>query len=351
MAQVEVIAPNFKRRLSGVTSTIIQLIPLQAEAIRIATLGPGLPDGLPKMRWSQLPRLFRRPARRPFRIWHARRNTEMLGGLVLKALGAPLRLIFTSAAQRDHTAYTKWLLRRMDGVIATSAGSAAFLEVPHTVIRHGVDLDSFHPPRDEDDLFSGSNLKGKHAVGCFGRVRHQKGTDLFVEAMIELLPRFPDWTAVITGRVTPEHKSFGDALKARVEAAGLGHRIHFLGEVPDIKVWYRRLSLYVAPSRNEGFGLTPLEAMASQTAVVASDAGAYAEMIVPGETGAVVPAGDGEALTRAIAAYLADPALAKRHGENALARVRQEFPLQRESAGILSVYEDVFAGRRPGIAK
>ena len=53
--------------------------------------------------------------------------------------------------------------------------------------------------------------------------------------------------------------------------------------------------------------MTPLEAMASQTAVVASDAGAYAEMIEP-ETGTVVAAGDGLALEQAIAPYLADPA-------------------------------------------
>ena len=110
----------------------------------------------------------------------------------------------------------------------------------------------------------------------------------------------------------------------RLSRRGAGHQA----------VWYRRVSLYVAPSRNEGFGLTPLEAMASQTAVVASDAGAYAEMIVPGVTGAVVPAGDGDALTEAIRRYLADPALAKTHGANALAHVTARFPLQREAAGI-----------------
>jgi len=49
VADVEVVAPNFKRRLSGVTSTIIQLVPLQARTLAIATLGPGLPAGLPRI--------------------------------------------------------------------------------------------------------------------------------------------------------------------------------------------------------------------------------------------------------------------------------------------------------------
>ena len=113
--------------------------------------------------------------------------------------------------------------------------------------------------------------------------------------------------------------------------------------MPDIKLWYRRVSLYVAPSRNEGFGLTPLEAMASRTAVVASDAGAYAELIVPGKTGAVVPAGDGDALREAIRPYLADPHLAMEHGEAGLADVVARFPLEREAQAIAEVYERMWS--------
>ncbi len=146
---------------------------------------------------------------------------------------------------------------------------------------------------------------------------------------------------MISGRVTPEHTAFANELKSAVAAAGLTDRIVFLGEVPDIKVWYRRLTLYVAPSRNEGFGLTPLEAMASKTAVVASDAGAYAEMIEDGANGNVVPAGDGEALTKAIALYLADPQKALARGEAALAHVRAHFALEREATALKSVYEDL----------
>jgi len=338
MAKVDVVAPNLKRRLSGVTTTIVQLIPLQARQIGIATLGPGLPDHLPRMRWWQVPALLRWSANGKPRVWHARRNVEMVAGLVLRHIfRAPLKLLFTSAAQRDHKPFTKWLIRRMDAVVATSARSGSFLEVPHRVIMHGVDLEAFHPAETPDDRFEADSLPGRYAVGCFGRIRHQKGTDLFVDAMIELLPQFPDWTAVISGRVTAEHTAFADGLHQRIEVAGLKDRIVFIGEVPDIKVWYRRLSLYVAPSRNEGFGLTPLEAMASGVAVVASDAGAYAEMILPG-TGAVVPAGDRKALVEAIRPYLAEPVRAASAGASALAHVTANFPLAREADELVAVY-------------
>lgn len=345
MRRVEVVAPNFKRRLSGVTSTIVQLVPLQArQSTRVVTLGPGLPPDLPKMRWWQVPALLRKPQERPFRIWHARRNVEMIAGILLRdVLRAPMRLVFTSAAQRQHKPFTRWLINRMDSVVATSARSGAFLKVPHRVIMHGIDTETFRPPRGKEDSWEATGLPGRYGIGCFGRIRHQKGTDLFIEAMIELLPRYPEWTAVVLGRATAEHRGFADALEHRVREAGLSKRVRFLGEVPDVTPWYRRLTLYVAPSRNEGFGLTPLEAMASSAAVVASDAGAYSEMIVSGRTGSVVPAGDGPALTRAIEAYMADPRKTAEQGSEGRAHVSARFALAGEAAALREVYEGLWA--------
>ena len=346
--EIEIIATNFKRRLSGVTSTIVQLVPKQiAMGTHITTLGPGLPPHLPKLSWGQLPHLWAPPRRYKVRVWHARRNNEMLVGLLLRSvLRMRLKLLFTSAAQRRHSAYTRWLIRRMDAVIATSTRSGGFLKVPHTVIQHGVDLNLFHPPEVPADRLAATDLPGRYLVGCFGRVRHSKGTDLFVEAMIALLPRYLDWTAVICGRVTAEHRGFADKLIKSVADAGLADRIRFLGEVDDVRPWYRRATLYVAPSRNEGFGLTPLEAMASQTVIVASDAGAYAEMIVPGETGLVAAAGDGAALTAAIETYLADPDEARRQGQSAVLHVRSNFALEKEATAIGEVYAGLLGEKR-----
>jgi len=344
----EVIAPNFKKRLSGVTSTIIRLVPLQRQrGVKIATLCPkgALPFSLPSLSWWSLIKLWQKPAQRPFRIWHARRNIEMLAGIALRdVFRMKLRLIFTSAAQRHHRRFTRFLIRRMDRVVATSVRSGAFLQVPHQVIMHGVDLAHFTPPQAEEDEFAACGFSGDYAVGCFGRLRAQKGTDLFVAAMIELLPLYPQWIALISGRTTPEHQAFVDKLKQQIVAAGLEKRIIFLGEVPDIAIWYRRLSLYVAPSRNEGFGLTPIEAMACQTAVIASDAGAYCEMIGEG-CGRIVSAGDGAALTKAIGEFMAAPAKAKEAGVRALAHVKNHFPLEKEADSLAALYETLFSSR------
>ncbi|WP_375645493.1 glycosyltransferase family 4 protein [Bartonella sp. AA56HLJMS] len=345
--ETEIIAPHFKRRLSGVTSTIIQLIPLQREqGVRISTLGFGLPRTLPTLAFRDLFGLWKSPKGKPFRIWHARRNIEMLCGIFLRdVLRMKLKLIFTSASQRHHKPFTKWLIRCMDRVIATSTRTGAYLEVPHKVIMHGVDVRRFIPPHTLDDCFSSTGFPGKYAVGCFGRLRYSKGTDLFVDAMIALLPDYPEWTALIAGRTTEQYYHFEKELRQKIAKAGLDDRIIFLGEILDIPLWYRRLTLYVAPSRTEGFGLTPLEAMASQVAVVTSDAGAYKELVVEA-TGTVVKAGDGAALTAAIEPYFADVEKTLAAGKKALTHVRTHFPLEKETAEIGRVYKELFAEKR-----
>lgn len=348
ISDVEVIAPNFKRRLSGVTSTIAQLLPVQSRKIGIATVGPNIfPPDVPRLPYSALLKLWRRPRLRPVRIWHARRNTEMLAGLILRDLARmPLRLVFTSAAQRRHKAWTRLLISRMDAVVATSKWSAAYLEVPSIIVMHGVDLDRFglRGPLPVPDP-----APGRQVIGCSGRIRHQKGTDLFVEAMIALLPRHPTWNAIITGRVTAEHRAFAAELERRINEAGLKERIRFVGEVDDIAPWFRRFDILVAPPRNEGFGLTPLEAMASGTPVVATAAGAFRDLVKEGVTGRVVPVGDVGALAGAIEPYLANEIVRQCAGAAALAHVREHFPLSREADELAAVYDAVFEDRVAGL--
>ncbi|MCB1448226.1 MAG: glycosyltransferase family 4 protein [Rhizobiaceae bacterium] len=348
IADTDIIAPHFKRRLSGVTSTIVQLVPRQVAAgVRIATLGPGLPPDLPKIRYRQLAGLWRPlPGGRP-RIWHARRNIEMLAGIFLRdLLRMKLRLLFTSASQRRHTRYSRWLIGRMDHVVATSAKTGSFLTVPHTVVMHGIDTTRFRPAVPGERPAPSARRR----IGCAGRIRHQKGTDLFIDALIALLPRYPDWEGEAIGRVTPEHEGFAEDLRSRIAAAGLSDRLRLAAETTEIPAWYRGLDLYVAPSRTEGFGLTPLEAMASGVPVVAGDVGAYPELIVEGETGAVVPTGDLAAYIAAIETYLMAPERARRHGENALTHARGNFNISNEVDGLSAVYAALAAsgtGSRP----
>jgi mannosyltransferase len=343
-ATLEVTAPNFKRRLSGVTTTIVQLVPAQrAAGLEIAAFGPGLPASVAKLRYRDLWRLWTPPRRRSHRIWHARRNTEMVGGLFLsKILRMPLKLVFTSASQRHHKAFSKWLIRQMDAVISTSQKTADYLERPSTVIRHGIDLDRFSPPDDRAAAKKAVGLDPEmKVVGCIGRIRRQKGTDLFAESLFEPLRTHDGWIAIIAGRTTEGHIAFEAQLRKRIKAEGLKDRILFVGEHTDIERWYRALDLFIAPQRWEGFGLTPLEAMACGVPVIATDVGAFSELIVEGETGHVLADLEPSTMQAAAERLMGDDAARETMGKSARHHVESDFSLAREVAELGAVYDRV----------
>jgi mannosyltransferase len=335
--ELQLIVPNLHRRYSGVTATNRMVAPKLAKLFRAAWLGSDAPAGIARLGVIDLLKLWRR--RTPL-IWHARRNNEMIAGVLLRALGWPLKLVFTSAAQRHHTWITRWLIGKMDAIIATSEISASYLKRKSTVVMHGVDTDIYAPPADRAAAFAESGLPGRYAIGCFGRVRAQKGSDVFVEAMCRLLPRFPDFTAVMVGAVTPDQLSFASELKKRIEAAGLSSRIVITGElgIEEVQRWYQRLLIYAFTSRNEGFGLTLIEAMAAGCALVASRAGAAELVVEDGVTGALTPPGDADALVAALEPLMRDPAAAAAMSVRARARVLERFSLDAEANAIGEVY-------------
>lgn len=340
---VEVIVPNLHWRYSGVTATNRMIAPRLARLHSAVWLGRDAPEGISRMSFWGLLRLRHLQGKTPC-IWHARRNNEMIVGLALRALGWPLKLVFTSAAQRHHTWISRWLMACMDGLIATSQASASYLSQPAQVIHHGVDTDLYRPPNDRAELFAATGLPGRYGIGCFGRVRAQKGTDVFVEAMCRLLPRYPDFSAAVIGAVTKDQESFVSGLRARVEAAGLAERIRFLGELPiaDVPVWYQRITIYAFTSRNEGFGLTLLEAMASGNALIAARAGAAEQVVVDGRTGILVPPGDVDALTAALEPLMRNPADAEAMGRRARDRAVDDFGIDSEARAIAAYYRQVW---------
>ena len=344
---LEVVIPNLHWRYSGVTATNRMMAPRLARLCRAVWFGADRPEGIAALTLGGLLRLLG-ATRKHACIWHARRNDEMLAGLLLKLLGWRFKLVFTSAAQRRHSGITRALIARMDAVIATSEAASSFLLRAATVIPHGVDAQLYCPPSDRLAAFAASGLAGKYGIGCFGRVRRQKGTDVFVEAMCRLLPNYPDFTAVVIGPVTPEQRSFAAALKQQVERVGLGSRVHFLGELPieDVPRWYQRISIYAFTSRVEGFGLTLLEAMAAGTALVAARSGAAETVVVPDETGVLVPPGDADALVAALEPLMRDPARAAAMGKRARERAVAQFSVDGEAERIAAVYRQVLDGPR-----
>lgn len=331
---IEVIAPNLKRRLSGVTATVLRLVPLQALDIGIVTTGPGLPADMPHLALWRVPFLPRRP-----RIWHARRNSDLLAGVILKRLFCgDLRLIFTSSSPRARSGWTRWLIGHCSALVATSPRNAAVMpaHIACEVIPHGIDTTAFSPQ--PPGFFA---LPGQKLIGCFGRIREKKGSADLVRALVQILPDNPGWSAVLMGRITPQEETFAADLQSKIAAAGLQARILIRPEasLADMPAAYSDLSLYVAPSHYEGFGLTPVEAMACGVPVVATKGvGTFDDQVAEGVTGLLVSPADPVALAAALAGLLGNQHRLAHMAANARPHVESHFAIQGEAKALNALY-------------
>jgi glycosyltransferase involved in cell wall biosynthesis len=125
-----------------------------------------------------------------------------------------------------------------------------------------------------------------------------------------------------------------------VRVAGLERRVHFTDYIADdeLPAVYNLASAFVFPSRYEGFGLTPLEAMACGTPVVSSDAASLPEVV--GDAGILVPPNDATGYARAMSDLSADDAQRAELRRRGLARARA-FTWERAALETDRVYRQV----------
>ncbi|MBT8037053.1 MAG: glycosyltransferase family 4 protein [Verrucomicrobiae bacterium] len=340
LSATELILGNSNPRFSGVTSTMLQVLRYQKDLMKVAVLGNHhLPEDIQTATFRQLIRLCQKPLPDGrCRVFHARRNNEVIQALLLKKLfRAKIRIAFTSTAQRQHSWITRYLIRQSDAIISTCSAAASYIQGgPDIIIPHGIDLSTYAPADDRTELWKAFGFPGKYGIGIFGRVRHQKGVDLLIHAAIPLLKKHPDFTVVICGETTPDQQHFQDRLQGEIDAAGLTDRFIFLGKQPfsALPKLFKAMTLVTALSRNEGFGLTIPEAMASGVAVLASEAGAWKDIVREDVDGQIVPCDDLEATQQQLDLMMADPDQLVEMGRHGRERVEQHYTLEREAKAL-----------------
>ena len=118
----DLIVTNFNRNFTGVSATAAGVVRHQTHRYDMALAGfplPGCPSPSTKSQAIQATR--QPPVAHPFAIWHVRRNPEMRAAIWARdVLRCPIKIVFTSAAQRRHSAFPRWLINRMDAIIATT---------------------------------------------------------------------------------------------------------------------------------------------------------------------------------------------------------------------------------------
>ncbi|MDX2080510.1 MAG: glycosyltransferase family 4 protein [Terrimicrobiaceae bacterium] len=213
---------------------------------------------------------------------------------------------------------------RCDLVIANSRATADVFQaaggtVPVEVVPNGFDPAPFDAVTEAmiRSLRMQWNPEGRRVVAMFGRITRWKGQDVVLEAMRGL----PDAVLWVVGSAlfTEDDRIFERELHS---AAGTG-RVKFLGFQADVPALMQAADVIVHASRAaEPFGRVVVEAMLASRPVIASGAGGPAEIVVDGETGLLVRAGDPQELRDALDRVLGDPDRARVMGRRG--RVRAE---------------------------
>ncbi|MFF5704563.1 glycosyltransferase [Streptomyces sp. NPDC012794] len=223
------------------------------------------------------------------------------------------------------------------------AGASEGITARWSVIRNGVDLAHFRPPRGPDGGRAEARAalrlpdEGPLAV-CVGRLCPQKGQDILLQAWPEVLGTVPGARLALVG-------DGPDAERLRRTAPP---GVHFAGAVADIRPWLRAADLVVLPSRWEGMALAPLEAMACGRPVLVSDVSGARESLPSGQGRlCLVPPEDPTALAKALGRLLAEPRLLTELGEQAQQHARTEFDVRRTSDAVTGLYHELLGRPRP----
>jgi glycogen synthase len=302
--------------------------------------------------------------------------THLAGCLVRQFTGAALVLTTHSLephrpwkAEQLGTGYrvSSWVektaYQNADGVVAVSAAMKADVHdlygVPYEkvrVIHNGIDLDQYKPTRDPAVLARHGIDPATPYVLFVGRITRQKGIIHLVNAIKYIRPG----VQVVLCAGAPDTKEIGREMAEKVEQARreAADPIIWVAQMlpkEDVIALYSQAAVFVCPSVYEPFGIINLEAMACGTPVVASAVGGIREVVLPEETGLLVPLEarggtdfeprDPERFARDLAAavnrLLDDPAARARMGRSARERVEQLFSWASIARRTLDFYEDL----------
>ena len=237
-----------------------------------------------------------------------------------------------------HIVTDRFLGRWTDAVICCSAfqldvASAQERMRPGVgvVVNHGVALHRFDVPRSAALARELGLDPQRPVVGTVGRMVEAKGHRYFVEAIPQVLARRPDAQFLFVG-----DGQLRNTLWDQLPAAARPN-VCFAGARSDIPEVMALMDVFVFPSISEAFGIALIEAMASRLPVVASDMRPLSDIVVPGETGLLVPAHRSGPLADAVISLLENP-----ERESFGARGRRRVELHYTDEQMVRATEDIY---------
>ncbi len=216
------------------------------------------------------------------------------------------------------------------------------------VVPNCVDASTFIPMRAKDpELLNMFGLDGKIVAGCITNIRRLEGLDTLINAIPLILSKVPKFCVVIVG-----DGSYKRDLEGLVEKLALTKYVRFTGRVPydDVRRFYSVIDVLVIPRTNRRVSrlvtpLKPLEAMATEKAVLVSNVNGLTETVEDGRTGLVFEADDPDSLAEQCVRLCLDADLRERLGKEARRWVAKERSPHRMSHQYAHIYKQIMEKR------
>ncbi len=269
-------------------------------------------------------------------------SSNLFGGVSVKLLSRA-RLIWNRRdmgilREPKHWVAYRWLSFLPDFVIAVS----------EQVRKHAVEVDRIPLARVgvvyngvrgiESAAEDGSRVwPATPVIVTVGNIRHVKGQDTLVEAAAIILQSYPQAQFLLAGE--PLEDEFFARVRQRINVLEIEDRFRLLGGVAEPRTLLQRASVFVLPSRSEGFSNAIVEAMCAGLPVVATAVGGNAEAVQDGVTGILVPPDQPEKLAAALLELLNDPDRSRQMGAAGRVRAATLF----SEAAMLRGIEEAFA--------
>lgn len=213
-----------------------------------------------------------------------------------------------------------------------------YTEKPIEVVPFGIDLNRFQRLDSQLPFGNANHIN----IGCIKSIDEKYGTKILVKAFIQLMDRFPQKPLRLF--------LIGDgpqrlALEKMIEEMGLKDSVIFTGRIPHVEIpeWHKKLDVFVSLSTcRESFGVSLVEAMASRSCVIASDADGFKEVLgEDGSCGSIVAGNSVEEAFEAMSQVIENPSKALSQLSAARERVEQFYNWEKNLDQMVGIYNKI----------
>lgn len=265
-------------------------------------------------------------------------------------MNAASKLIITRHVLFPLSRLHRITLARAARIIAVSHAVAFQLEADAigpaekiSVVLNGIDIGRFAKAREGFDrrkfLGTWKLPADSLLVGTVGELSPLKGQEELLRAASQLLKQLPHTHLIIAGTDHSGDKQHRTRLEQLIKELNLTTHVSLPGWLDDLAELYCALDVFVSASHTESFGLALAEAMASGTAVVATETAGARELVKTGETGLLVPIGNVDRLAESILLLLEDKEERVRLAGAAQQTAAANFSLDRMIAETEAIYQ------------